>query len=121
MENIINMIKNYNLAQDQYSLLLKKLSRYNKGNYIYKSAFIRAGFSEKFIDLLFNDLLEHDYLKENYTIYSPFTLERQRFVTNKKEEIPETYECETTDEEFDTRDQIRIIYKVKKVFNIIFN
>lgn len=116
MENIINMIKNYNLAQDQYNLLLKKLSRYNKDNYIYKSVFIRAGFSKEFIDLLFNDLLEHDYVEENYTIYSPFTFEKQMFVTNKQEEIPETYECETTDNEFDTTNQVRIIYKVKKEF-----
>lgn len=114
MKNILNMIKNYNLAQDQYNLLIKKLSRYNKGNYIYKSAFIRAGFSKEFIDLLFDNLLENDYVEKNYTIYSPFTLERQRFVTNKKEEMPKIYECETTDEEFDTRDQIRIIYKVIK-------
>lgn len=116
MENIINMIKNYNLAQDQYNLLLKKLSRYNKGNYIYKSAFIRAGFSKEFIDLLFNDLLEYDYVEENYTIYSPFTFEKQMFVTNKQEEIPETYECETTNNEFDTTNQVGIIYKVKKEF-----
>ena len=38
------------------------------------------------------------------------------FVTNKQEEIPETYECETTDNEFDTTNQVRIIYKVKKEF-----
>lgn len=116
MENIKKIIKNYNLTQDKYHLLLKKLARYNKNNYIYKSAFIRAGFSNEFIDLLFNDLLENGYVEKNYTIYSPFSLERQIFVTNKKEEIPKTYECETTDEEFDTRDQIRIIYKVKKEF-----
>jgi len=116
MENIINMIQNYNLTQDQYNLLLKKLSRYNKNNYIYKSAFIRAGFSKEFMDLLFNNLLKHDYLEENYTIYSPFTFEKQMFVTNKQEEIPETYECETTDENFDTKDQTRIIYKIKKEF-----
>ena len=118
MENIKKIITNYNLTQDKYNLLLKKLVRYNKNHYIFKSAFIRAGFSKEFIDLLFNDLLENDYLEENYTLYSPFSLEKQSFVTNKREEIPKTYECETTDEEFDTTDQIRIIYKVKKEFLI---
>lgn len=114
MENIKKIIKNYNLTQDKYHLLLKKLTRYNKNNYIYKSAFIRAGFSNEFIDLLFNDLLENGYVEKNYTIYSPFSLERQIFITNKEEEIPKTYECETTNEEFDTTGQIRIIYKVTK-------
>ena len=115
-KNIINMIKNYNLIQDKYDLLLKKLSRYNKNNYIYKSAFKRAGFSDEFINELFDDLELNQFLEKNYTIYSPFTHERQTFVTNKKEEIPNYYECESTDEEFNTIDQVRIIYKVKKEF-----
>lgn len=115
-KNIINIIKNYNLTQDKYNLLIKKLSRYNKGNYIYKGAFIRAGFSDNFINRFFNNLENNHFIEKNYTIYSPFSHERQMFVSNKKEEIPKTYECETTDEEFDTIDQIRIIYKVKKEF-----
>lgn len=115
-KNIEQIISTFSITQDKYDLLIKKLSRYNIGNYIYESAFIRAGFSDNFINQFFNELENNHFIEKNYTIYSPFSLERQMFVTNKKEEIPETYECETTDEEFDTTDQIRIIYKVKNDF-----
>lgn len=117
MNKTVNqIISKFTLTQDKYDLLIKKLSRYNENNYIYKSAFIRAGFYDEFINELFDDLELNQFLEKNYTIYSPFTHERQTFVTNKKEEIPDYYECESTDEEFNTIDQVRIIYKVKKEF-----
>lgn len=115
-KNINQIISMFSITQDKYNLLIKKLSRYSKGNYIYKSVFIRAGFSDDFVNQFFNELENNHFIEKNYTIYSPFSLERQMFVTNKKEEIPEIYECETTDEEFDTTDQIRIIYKIEKEF-----
>lgn len=119
MENLKKIITNYNLTQDKYNLLLKKLKRYKKNHYMFKSAFIRAGFSKEFIDLLFDDLKNLGYLEKNYTVYSPFTQERQNFVTNNIKEIPDYFECETTDEEFNTSNHIRSIYKVTKNLNTL--
>lgn len=117
MNKTVNqIISKFTLTQDKYDLLIKKLSRYNKNNYIYKSAFKRAGYSIKFIDQFFDQLEKEQFLEKNYVIYSPFTHERQNFVTNDLKEIPDYYECETTDEEFDTNNQVRIIYKIKKEF-----
>lgn len=117
MNKKINQIINkFSISDNQHDLLIKKLSKYHKNNYIYKSAFIRAGFSNDFINHFFDELEHNHFIEKNYTIYSPYTLERQMIIINNIDDIPQHYECESTNEEFDTKDQIRIIYKIKKEF-----
>ncbi|WP_191557443.1 hypothetical protein [Metabacillus idriensis] len=119
LQNTLSIIKqnilNNKLTPNKADIFIKLLSRYdNKRNkYIYPGVIIRhLGITMREAYLILNEIEQLKIIEKVYEVFCPKCKYSTGNIYNSISEIPDEYNCDECETEFQTLDGVIILYKV---------
>lgn len=101
------------LSSQTKSILLKKIMRYKKNDYLQFSTFEDTHISKQEFYILMSDLEDKKLVSKVLEVYSPYTKNSTGLILDEIIHFNDTLICDETNEDFEiTPDNVKVKYKV---------